>query len=267
MGIGSVMKNNLSGMMGNIERAAILFPAVEDTKIQLNETQSTALKLAEHRETNKHNLAVAMDYLSGTRTKIKKDQLKQEGLLYMVQFNPSTIRFRAVGGGRFALATYGGSAGENGMNFKGLNSRVDMMMTLIMDAVDNKEAFGQDKLLLDPVDVAKAAAAAVATYSGKNYSVQQQVEGFHAAMRLTASTPISFVWGKTILKGELTRANSRYTMFSPTGKPIRAEMEITLTCMSDSLMAWFLAYQREFGRTDPILTQKVGQTLSGVLNL
>ena len=266
MGVGSVIKNNLSGMMGNIERAAILFPEIEDTTIQLN-SSSTALKLAESRKRDSNKLTLAMSRLDGKRSERVEKKLGREGALYMVQFNPSTIRFSAVGGGRFALTTYGENPGETGLNFKGLNSRVDMSMTLIMDAVDNKEAFGQDKLLLDPVNAAKAVAATTATIAGKNYSVQQQVEGFHATMRLLPSTPVSFVWGKTILEGALTRANSRYTMFSPTGKPIRAEMDITITCMSDSLRSWFLAYQREFGGKDPILTQKIGQTLSGVLNL
>lgn len=273
MSVSSALKGNITGALGNIEHAVIMFPQGGERTLQLEENsiavdggKSQALNLASQKlnrnkltDTLGKKLAV-MDY--ELRESARGDM---EGNIYMVQFNPATIRISAVGGGNFAVASYGGNGA--GVNFQGLNARIDVSMTLILDAVNNKEAFGQDKLIAEPVEIAKGAAAAIATAAGKNYSVQQQVEGFHAAMRIMDYTNVKFIWGGTVLEGGLTRVNSRYTMFSPTGNPIRAELGITITCLGDAVKKWKHAYDREFAGRDYLLTQKTSQTLSSLVNL
>ena len=269
MSIGSALKGNITGALGNIERAVIMFPKngtrelrLEENSIVMDGEKSQALKLASKKlNSNKlGNKLAALD--AGLQEKAKGNL---EGNIYMVQFNPATIRISAVGGGNFAVASYGGSG--SGVNFQGLNARIDVSMTLILDAVNNKEAFGQDKLIVEPVEIAKGVAEGVKTAAGKNYSVQQQVEGFHAAMRIMDYTKVKFIWGGSVLEGGLTRVNSRYTMFSPTGNPIRAEMGITITCLGDAVKKWKQAYDREFAGKDYLITQKTSQTLSSLVNL
>lgn len=277
MSVGSALKGNISGALGNLERAAILFPSSYSRSIQLEEdnsrivegSSSPALNLA-YQKLKGNKVGNALGHLDfGIREAVKAtwDTTKGDSTknIFLVQFNPSSIHISAVGGGNFAVASYGGN--DSGVNFQGLNARIDVSMTLIMDAVSNKEAFGQDKLIVEPVELAKAAAAGAATAAGKNYSVLQQVEGFHAAMRVMDFTQVKFVWGKSVLQGGLTRANSRYTMFSPTGNPIRAEMGITITCLGEAVKKWKEAYDREFAGKDYITTQTTAQTLNGLLNL
>lgn len=269
MSVSSALKGNITGALGNIERAVIMFPKNGTRELRLEENstavdgeKSQALKLASAK-LNSNKLGNKLSALDAKIREAAKGDL--EGNIYMVQFNPATIRISAVGGGNFAVASYGGSGA--GVNFQGLNARIDVSMTLILDAVNNKEAFGQDKLIAEPVEIAKGAAAGVMTAAGKNYSVQQQVEGFHAAMRIMDYTKVKFIWGGSVLEGGLTRVNSRYTMFSPTGSPIRAEMGITITCLGDAVKKWKQAYDHEFAGRDYLITQKTSQTLSSLMNL
>lgn len=269
MSVSSALKGNVTGALGNIERAIIMFPDKAERSIQLEENsimtdgeKSQALQLAS-KKLNSNKMGKKLSKMDYELRKLAKGDM--EGNIYMVQFNPATIRISAVGGGNFAVASYGGSGA--GVNFQGLNARIDVSMTLILDAVNNKEAFGQDKLIPEPIEIAKGAAAGIMTAAGKNYSVQQQVEGFHAAMRITDYTNVKFIWGGTVLEGGLTRVNSRYTMFSPTGNPIRAEMGITITCLGDAVKKWKQAYDREFAGKDYLITQKTSQTLSSLVNL
>lgn len=169
MSIGSALKGNITGALGNIERAVIMFPKngtrelrLEENSIVTDGEKSQALKLASKKlNSNKlGNKLAALD--AGLQEKAKGNL---EGNIYMVQFNPATIRISAVGGGNFAVASYGGSG--SGVNFQGLNARIDVSMTLILDAVNNKEAFGQDKLIVEPVEIAKGVAEGVKTAAGE----------------------------------------------------------------------------------------------------
>lgn len=269
MSVGSALMGNITGALGNIERAVIMFPEnaagdllLEEDDNALGGGNSMALKLVSQKlNSNKlGNKLAALD--EGIREMVKGNL---DGKIYMVQFNPATIHISAVGGGNFAVASYGGDGA--GVNFQGLNSRVDVSMTLILDAVNNKEAFGQDKLIAEPVEITKSVVTGIKTAAGKNYSVQQQVEGFHAAMRIMKYTNVKFIWGGSVLEGGLTRVNSRYTMFSPTGNPIRAELGITITCQGEAVKKWKRAYDREFAGKDYLMTQKTSQTLSSLVNL
>lgn len=266
MSVGSALKGNITGALGNIERAMIMFPQETNGPVELEEGgtagSSQALALASQK-LNSNGLGKKLSAWDASIR--KKTQGNLTGMIYMVQFNPSTIHIHAVGGGMFAVTNYGGN--HPGANFQGLNARIDVSMKLILDAVNNKEAFGQDKLIPEPVEVVKGIAAGVATASGKNYSVLQQVEGFHAAMRVTDYTNVKFIWGKSVLEGGLTRVNSRYTMFSPTGNPIRAELDITITCLGEAVKKWQEAYEKEFADKQYMTTQKVSQTVSSLVNL
>ena len=86
-------------------------------------------------------------------------------------------------------------------------------------------------------------------------------------MRVTDYTNVKFIWGKSVLEGGLTRVNSRYTMFSPTGNPIRAELDITITCLGEAVKKWQEAYEKEFADKQYMTTQKVSQTVSSLVNL
>jgi hypothetical protein len=138
-------------------------------------------------------------------------------------------------------------------------------MKLIFDAVNNKDAFTEDKLIAETGQVAKGVVTAVMSATGTTYSVQPQIEGFHAAMRVSESTEITFAWGGMAISGALTRLNSRYTMFSPTGNPIRAEAMITITCDGDMLEALNEKYQSMFSNTRGIVTQNLSQLMSNSL--
>lgn len=269
MSIGSAIKGNISGALGNIERAIIMFPQQRgkinygmESNASFVYQESQALSLAS-KKLNSNKLGTTLGELDSEIGKAAKGA--KEGKIYMVQFNPATIRINAVGGGNFAVTSYSGNA--PGASFQKLDARIDVSMTLILDAVNNKEAFGQDKLIVEPVEIAKGVAAAAATAAGKNYSVLQQVEGFHAAMRVMDYTNVKFIWAGSVLEGGLTRVNSRYTMFSPTGNPIRAEMGITITCQGAAVKKWKEAYEQEFAGKEYMTTQKTSQTLSGLVNI
>jgi hypothetical protein len=55
------------------------------------------------------------------------------------------------------------------------------------------------------------------------------VEGFIAALRNPYTRVIKFQWGKFVFEGILNNISAEYTMFSNSGRPVRAKLRVKLT--------------------------------------
>lgn len=107
---------------------------------------------------------------------------------------------------------------------------LQLSVQLTFDHVVNADAFSADKLLLTPGGLASTVTSAVKNaISGKEYTVQTEVEGFIAAVCNTETRRMQFQWGKFFFDGIVTDVQARYTMFNPSGRPVRGVVDLRLT--------------------------------------
>ena len=269
---------------GFVERAVLYFHKVEENyEITTEASDNTGTNGALTQSAKESLRSSAVQVAAREKDKLMKkamtnaagNSLLQSSVanmyLMQVQFNPSSLRLNGVSGGLAPVTSYG--SGSNSLDFKGLPTRIDVSFKLLFDDVEPKNAFLQDKLIPEPVDIAKAATVEIlknknAKIASKYLStVQNKVEGLHAAMRLRKTTEVIFAWNKTMIRGVITSLSTNYTMFAPDGNPIRATADITITCDADAVYAWFATHSETISGIKGIRTMSTSQGVEGLLNL
>lgn len=164
---------------------------------------------------------------------------------FNVQFNPNELRLTGYGGGYSAKTDFSGKGG--GVSMDALKVRISMEVKLYFDKVDAQDAFMGDKINLAPSALVTGATKAVLSSKGKeDFSVQTEVEGLMAALRSRYTREISFHWGSMCYTGVLNRVSAQYTMFNVQGQPIRAEVDLSLTCADQELNENALGYWQTY---------------------
>ncbi len=198
---------------------------------------------------------------------------------FEVQFNPASITIQAQGGGMSQITNFGGSTKDaksagSSITFQQVDSRIVVNIPLIFDRVVNSDAFLQDKLSINPTQLAKNIGTGIATMlMGKEITVQTQVEGLIAMLRNDYTREIIFTWSEMSYFGVVNGVNARYTMFSPTGKPIRAEVDLSILCLDaktkqGDMGQWEDRYKKAFvNKSNIIKNSTVGQAASSLINL
>lgn len=288
----SSIKSDANGLVGNIAKAVLIFPtATWDLK-------EVELEQSGKKNDMKQNVPgnVTKVWQSTTNSKInetfKVDGLKGiddiSGKKFTVQFNPSSIRVNARGGGCVPVSNFGkGGSNQLGtIQFKKLDPYITVSFTLIFDALNQADAFMEERFTLGATTVVKNVATAAVEAAGKEYTVKPQVEGFLAAIRNEEHRPMIFRWGKLMYAGVLNSVSGKYTMFNTAGNPIRAEVDINMLLGGSKeenapetagyLYYWKKRYEQiikdngegdDFRGVTSLSTSKVKQQFSNLLNL
>ena len=172
---------------------------------------------------------------------------------YQVKFNPNTLRLSGHSGGVVSQLDYGseGEEGKGNQYGKG-DTTIIMNVQLLFDACDPQDAFMGDKANNSVTSMATGVGKAVLTGLGKKkITVQTDVEGFIGAIRNEYTRIITFHWGELNYSGVLRSVRAVYTMFNITGDPVRATVDLSITCadneLSDaSLAVWQQRYKDSF---------------------
>ena len=290
--ITSDLSGSLNNVMDNalLTRAVLVFPGVrpEDVKTEDVKTAKTSslggfsipsADIKNSLNSLASSLNDAMDGLTGLNL-----QLADAGFLaksYKVQFNPSNLQIRSVGGGRFAITDYGTEKeGDTKVERTGMAPHITISFRIIIDETNNADAFMTDKFSVSASGTTQNLGTLAATAIGKKeFTVRPQVEGFLAAIRNSYHRAVVLQWGKMRYAGMLNSVQARYTMFNISGNPIRAELDITLQAASTSseamLAFWKKRYADILGKlatkkkdeTVSATTGNLTNTLSNLLNL
>lgn len=205
-------------------------------------------------------------------------QTEKEPRAYTVQFNPNQLTLSGYGGGMYQKTDYGSaSSAKNqqrniGISYEPAKVRLMMNVTLIFDQVSVKDAFMADKFAASPTSVATGAAALGKELATKEeYSVQPIIEGFIGMLRQESTRFITFCWGSMRYEGMVNSLNTRYTMFSLTGQPIRGEVELSMILVDeevgpDNMGIWKKHYEEAFGGGNVSYKNKT-QYVGNILNL
>lgn len=139
------------------------------------------------------------------------------------QYNPSELVFNTQAG---VSQTRQGAA-ESGINNivrTNLPASTSLSFQVWFYDINNKDAFAADKLVLASLtNIVSAVGAFKYTYS-----VQKEVDGLVSLLSQHSTRMVVFIYGNIIFKGEFESCNARYTMFSPSGNPIAAQVEIQI---------------------------------------
>lgn len=289
--------SDLSGSLNNImentlvTRAVLVFPDLRPEEVKTEDVKAaktsalgglSALSADAMQSSLKglaNSLNGAMEGLTGLNL-----QLADAGFLsksYKVQFNPSNLQIRSVGGGRFAITDYGTEEeGDTKVERTGMAPHITISFRIIIDETNNADAFMTDKFSVSASGTAQNLGTLAATALGKKeFTVRPQVEGFLGAVRSSYHRAVILQWGKMRYAGMLNAVQARYTMFSTSGNPIRAEIDLTLQAASTSSKAmltfWKKRYADILGKlkqeqkdgTVSATTGNLTNTFSNLLNL
>ena len=228
----SSIKSDANGLVGNIAKAVLIFPksTYEEREVTLEESKKdeNTGKIVKSMVTNKENVNTTdfgVNYAYYAAGGLKGiDSIK--GRKFTVQFNPSSIRVNARGGGRVPISNLGEQGGT--IKFTKLDPYITVSFTLMFDALNQADAFMEERFTLGATTLVKNVATAAVEAAGKEYTVKTQVEGFLAAIRNETHRAMIFRWGKLMYAGVLNSVSGRYTMFNTAGNPIRAEVEVNM---------------------------------------
>ncbi len=217
--------------------------------------------------------------LSGIKTKY-----------FTVHFNPNTLRMTGHSGGLVKKTVFNKDANKETdpgtIMYGSGKTYIDFSVSLLFDKVDNQDAFLEDKFAMSPTSMGKGVAKAVKNGIGRNvghgdddpekkkaegYTVQPEVEGLIAALRDERTRLVTFHWGDFYCTGVLRNVNAVYTMFSINGRPIRATVDLTITCADSDVFArnilgWNEMYKKSFNKGSESFVQ-FQQKVKSLLNL
>lgn len=191
---------------------------------------------------------------------------------FKVQFNPTTLQISAQGGGTAQITSVDKGAEEDAIAQAAMDTRIQLSVQLIFDKVYSKDAFMNEKFVLDPKSMITGAAVGIANaVKKKEYTVQPIVEGFIAALRSEHTRKVTFAWGDMNYGGILNSVNSQYTMFSVTGKPVRATVTLGILCTDAKVTKgymgqWEQHYKNAFESASKSY-ENGAQKVSNLLNL
>ena len=152
------------------------------------------------------------------------------------QFNPSTLRISAYGGGMTPIYNYAQEDGndknghESNIIYGEVQTNITVDFKVIFDAETNTDAFMRDRYNASASNLAKEATQLLSgnSFLGDNNYIREIVEGFLSTLRNAEYRKVTFQWNNLKYSGDLNSVQCNYTMFNPKGEPIRAEVSVRI---------------------------------------
>lgn len=188
--------------------------------------------------------------------------------IMQVKFNPSQLTINAS-------ATHLSKKNAEGPESRTISvkqANLNLTVMLFFDDMDTYDSFMWDKYVagLSAAEGLAGAGKTVKRLAGRSkvHSVQPEVESLIAALRNPYTRLISFCWNDFTFTGSLNTVQAKYTMFSSSGRPVRAQVLLRiLHNMKGSLLdGWYKSFDEAFGG-ETIDLVRAGQKVGNLLNL
>lgn len=163
----------------------------------------------------------------------KRDLSRVEIKKYTLQFNPSEL---SIGAGeplekRTDNRMYKSGTGRKRKlaEYPAEQFNIKVNLPIVFDSTEDSVADSRGRV-------------------NKAYGVRSEVEGFIAMVRNPNIGYFTFSWGALCYTGELVSVSGQYTMFSESGMPLRAQVNLTMKCVDiDNGSQWIDMYRAAFG--------------------
>lgn len=262
MGIG---QQALASLTGNVETALLVIHDYRQKVAEMNSGVTGGLSTTEALSTlnESRKLATATALKDGTLPTYPGSQERT----LRVQFNPSELTLNASA---VPKSEQDGTTGRS-RTMAVEDAKLALTVMLYFDDMDTYDAFMWDKFTAGMTAQGVANLAKMGMELGgaqKVHSIQGQVEALVAALRNPYTRLISFRWADFTFIGQLNTVRANYTMFSPSGRPIRAQVLLRLQheMDPDKLKGWYSSFDKAFGGDTSNLV-KTEQNMGNLLNL
>lgn len=229
----SVGANLASNVTGNVSKAFLLVKTPtkikkdDDTLGSLTSKLDTASSVISS-FTGTADMAFSLSQIANANSvfnasTIKKKLIGSDFHCFEFQYNPETIHM-GTQAGSFMNRQGVPDSGINQVTMTNIPAQTNINFRVKFNKVNNKDAFAYDKLHVQTgADLAQAVEGAVSTYT-----IQPQVDGLLSLFSQNTANHVVFIYGNMIFAGELENISAQYTMFSPTGHPIAAELDMSI---------------------------------------
>lgn len=230
-------------------------------KKQANKAKMEAQKAKRLAEAAAGNaLTAAEEYDEATRAYAGTDAVIEKAVRrrFKVQFNPSTLSINGYGGGMAQITNLSRDRkgkgdkkdSSGGITYEEAGTHIEMSVQLIFDNSNHLTAFPGDIYGMNVSNALGAAGGAAAKkLLGKRPSIQEEVEGFLGMLRSQYTRAVSFVWGSMAYTGVCNSVGAKYTLFNPSGEPIRAQVNFRMICADESVSKGQMGYWKDMYKT------------------
>ncbi|MBQ2116052.1 MAG: hypothetical protein II193_05650 [Lachnospiraceae bacterium] len=195
---------------------------------------------------------------------------KSEYFIFEVQYNPETIGL-SCNSGEIEYKMGPGDEGVNNINSKNYVSNIYFDVDLIFEKIVAGDSY---KTPWSATDMLKTA---IDVFGESKYSVQSQVEGLLALLTRNSSRMIVLHWDKMTFVGKLNNINATYSMFSSSGRPVKAKIHLKLidrakepeSGKSEAAEYWDDAFNSLFGSADKSSLVEINRntdSMSGIVS-
>lgn len=238
---------------------------VETALLTIHDYRNAAASLAGSKEAASLIGKLTGDVLSSGQAPLSSDSSDRT---MRVKFNPSQLTLNAS-----AIPQNKKSAeGPGSRTISAEQAKLNLTVVLFFDDCDTYDAFLWDKYVNSLGTAGGLANAGKSLWSAAGQrnapSVQPEVEALVAALRNPYTRLITFRWNKFQFSGTLNTIQARYTMFSSSGRPIRAQVLLRILHSMDPqlLDGWYKSFETAFGGDTADLV-RAGQRVGNLLNL
>ena len=262
MGIG---QQALASLTGNVETALLVIHDYREKAAQMSAGVTGGLSAAENLSSlNQSRIRATAAALETGSPPTYPGSLDR---ILRVQFNPSELTLNASAVPKSEQDSTTGRSRTMAVE----DAKLNLTVMLYFDDMDTYDAFMWDKFTagMTAQGVANLAKMGMELGGGqKVHSIQGQVEALVAALRNPYTRLISFRWADFAFIGQLNTVRANYTMFSPSGRPIRAQVLLRIQHEMDpkTLQGWYDSFDKACGGDTSNLV-KTEQNMSNLLNL
>lgn len=184
-----------------------------------------------------------------------------------VQYNPSSLMIQATADA-VPFVSLQKHIANGALNQNIRPPMVVLSVELIFDEMNPVDSFMMDRLRLSTGTVVSGVAATAKNLKG-GYTVQHKTNGLVATMLQPNTRRVTFAWGQMSFTGQVIEAQARYTMFSPSGKPVRSvvTMNIAQQVNSDADAAYWDSAVDKIFQSNSTFGKSLGQMAGNILNL
>lgn len=168
-------------------------------------------------------LAQTSDALNGGSAASVLPTQSDDKILF-VQFNPSSLQIRSWNQHDDRRNLNGDNEKQGAQTDAMTAPVIDLTLALIFDEVNVYDSFMADKIQGANISTVTNAISGMM----KTFTVQPYVEGFISAIRNYYTRYMTFQWADFSFTGMLVNLNAVYTMFSVSGHPVRAQVQLLL---------------------------------------